>query len=155
MIKNAVTIDKELVRKMSKKSLILSLAIGLVGVLGCIPFLVLYLLNTDKIYFVIIFTVFLSFGAIGTYNFFKVVKTNKRALDAKATLQLEIDQKRIVIKRSSGQDLPIDYARINYYSETEKYIFIHLGKNYTFPILKDENYQTIIGYFEKHNIIKK
>ena len=155
MIKNRVFIDKQLIKEMSKKVLTISLIIGLVGSLGSIPPLVFYLLDMNKIYFMIIFTVLLSFGAIGLYNFFKVLQTNKRAEKANATLEYEIDEKKIIIKRSQGQDLSVNYSYIRYYNESGKYFFIHLGKNYTFPILKDENSASIEEIFKTNNIIKK
>ena len=159
MIKNVVTINKEVIKEMSKKSIIISSLIGGICTASCVPFLVLYLLNQSQIYFVIIFTVLLAFGAIGLYNLYKVLSANRKARKIEAVFEYDIFNDRIIIhtKNNEGKknDIQIEYNQIAYYKKTNKHLYIHLPRNYSFPLLIDENIEEIEKILNDKDIKRK
>ena len=159
MIKNEVTITKELVKELSRKIFVLSLVIGIVGVCSSIPFLVLLILNPTHIYFVVLFIGLLSVGGIGFAQFIRVLITNKRAVSTNAHLINELyDDKLIIHTKENGnkvEDITISYDQISTFNISKNYIFIRIGKKYFFPLSRDENEEAIVKLLEDNGVIKK
>ncbi len=159
MIKNEVNITKELVNELSRKIFVLSLIIGIVGICSSIPFLVLLILNPTQIYWIIFFIALLSVGGIGIAQLIRVIIANKRAVASNAHLVNELhDDKIIIHTKEKGEkidDIVLSYDQISTFYVSKNFIFIRVGKKYSFPLSRDENEEAIIKLLEDNGVVKK
>lgn len=159
MFRNEVTIDKTLIKELSKKAVMVSLLVAILGVLFAIPFLILMILNPQQIMFVIGFIVFMSLGGIGLAQFIRILITNKRAAEVKAHLVTELLDDKVIIHTNKvteqKEDVVFTYDQITSYHVSPHYIFIRVGKRYYFPLIRDENEQKIIEFLDGKGVIKQ
>ena len=159
MIRNEVTIDKQLIKELSFRSFIFGLLVAIVGLLTAITMFVLAILNSFQAVFTIIFIISLSVGAIGAYHIVSMLLANRRAEKMNAHLTIDLFDDKVVIHTTHGsekaEDIELTYDQITLYHVSKTYIFLRTGRRYSFPLSKDENMEQIIALLEKNGVVER
>ena len=155
MLETKTNIDKQLVKELSRKSFIVSLIVGVGGIIACIPFLILLIIDYKNILYTIFYIIFFVLGAVGLYNLFAVINKCKKVLKSNSTLLIKLDDKITVTPFQDGQqksDLNFNYNDVIYYKETHSYIYLYLNRKSSFPIKKDEQFDVIMDLLKQKGI---
>ena len=159
MIRNEVTIDKQLIKELSMKSFIIGLIVAVVGIVTAIVMLIFAFMISFQSAFTVVFIISLSLGAIGAYHVINMLIANSRAAKMNARLTVELYDDKVVIHTTHGsekmEDIEFTYDQIALYHVSKNYIFLRTDKRYSCPLSKDENMGKIIALLEKNGVIEK